>query len=437
MDDFKEAISDCCFKEIPFLGSPFTWSRGSGGSLVKEHLDRDASDHAPLVLHAEIHAPATTFRKWRFHFEAMWANEEGYRNTILEAWGEASCQSLPLTNKFLLCTQRLNSWGQQQFGSLPKQIQQCYLELQNLDLDAPNFDPTRKHELSVKLDDLLEKEEIFWKQRSRVQWLQEGDWKTHGLPALFFQKYWDIIGEDIALICLQILNNGKSIKEFNHTLVALIPKIKNVKNVKEFRPISLCNVIYKIVAKTLANCLKIILPEVISSVQSASIPGKYIIDNVTLAFELMHTVKKQKQIKEPKVVVKLDVSKAYDRVERNFLRKIMKKLGFATRWVDLIMECVTTVTYSIINLLTTYEKAAGQRINFENSTMAFGPNSNIQLQSDMQLILGIPLVQFHEKYLGLPMVVGQAKKALFVNLRNRVGKLLQGWKGHAFVHSSL
>ncbi|KAI5313028.1 hypothetical protein L3X38_042202 [Prunus dulcis] len=182
MDDFKEAISDCCFKEIPFLGSPFTWSRGSGGSLVKEHLDRglashfvfqyfehllvhhfvtDASEHAPLVLHAEIHAPATTFRKRRFHFEAMWANEEGCRNTIPKAWGEASRQSLPLTNKFLLCTQRLNSWGQQQSGSLPKQIQQCYLERQNLDLDAPNFDPTRKHELSVKLDDQLEKEEIF------------------------------------------------------------------------------------------------------------------------------------------------------------------------------------------------------------------------------------------------------------------------------------
>ncbi|CAL2238646.1 unnamed protein product [Prunus armeniaca] len=200
MDDFKEAISDCCFKEIPFLGSPFTWSRGSSGSLVKEHLDRglashsvfqhfehllvhhyvtDASDHAPLVLHAEILAPTTTFGKRRFHFEAMWANEEGCRNTLLEAWGEASSQSLPLTNKFLLCAQRLNSWGQQQFGSLPKQIQQCYLELQNLDLDAPNFDPTKKHKLSVKLDDLFEKEDTFWKQRSQVQWLREGDRNTH------------------------------------------------------------------------------------------------------------------------------------------------------------------------------------------------------------------------------------------------------------------
>lgn len=62
--------------------------------------------------------------------------------------------------------------------------------------------------------------------------------------------------------------------------------------------------------------------------------------------------------------------------------------------------------------------------------MAFGPNSNNQLQSNMQQILGIPIVQFHEKYLGLPTVVGRAKKALFVNLHNRVGKLLQGWKGN-------
>ncbi|CAL8994049.1 unnamed protein product, partial [Prunus brigantina] len=60
---------------------------------------------------------------------------------------------------------------------------------------------------------------------------------SDGLPALFFQKYWDIIGEDIAFICLQILNNGKIIKEFNHKLVALIPKIKKAKNVKDFQPI--------------------------------------------------------------------------------------------------------------------------------------------------------------------------------------------------------
>ncbi|CAB4264155.1 unnamed protein product [Prunus armeniaca] len=101
---------------------------------------------------------------------------------------------------------------------------------------------------------------------------------SDGLPALFFQKYWDIIGEDIAFVCLQILNNGKSIKEFKHTLAALIPKIKNAKNVKDFQPISLYNVIYKIVAKTLANHLKIILPD-------------NVINNATLAFELMHSVK--------------------------------------------------------------------------------------------------------------------------------------------------
>ncbi|KAI5313027.1 hypothetical protein L3X38_042201 [Prunus dulcis] len=295
---------------------------------------------------------------------------------------------------------------------------------------------------------------------------------SDGLPALFFQKYWDIIGEDIALICLQILNNGKSIKEFNHTLVALIPKIKNVKNVKEFRPISLCNVNYKIVAKTLANRLRIILPEVISSVRSAIVPGKYIIDNVTLAFELMHTVKKQRRIKEPKVAVKLDVTwlcnsrgiRQGDPLSPylfvictegfSSLLKQAENLGFIKGvraaanappishlfFADdslLFLHASLASCQSLKYLLTTYEKAAGQRINFEKSTMAFGPNSDIQLQSDMQQILGIPIVQFHEKYLGLPTAVGQAKKALFVNLRNRVGKLLQGWKGHTFVRSSL
>lgn len=83
-----------------------------------------------------------------------------------------------------------------------------------------------------------------------------GAWKSpgpDGLHAGFFQDNWDLVGSDIAEICLSILNGGKSIKPLNHTFVALIPKIKSPKKVADFRPISLCNVSYKIVTKTLAK----------------------------------------------------------------------------------------------------------------------------------------------------------------------------------------
>ncbi|KAA3467258.1 reverse transcriptase [Gossypium australe] len=80
-----------------------------------------------------------------------------------------------------------------------------------------------------------------------------------GFPTIFFQKYWSIIGNDTSDFCLDILNNGRSLDEINSTQLVLIPKTANPLNLKNFRPISLCIVIYKIIAKTVANRLQKVL----------------------------------------------------------------------------------------------------------------------------------------------------------------------------------
>ena len=105
----------------------------------------------------------------------------------------------------------------------------------------------------------------------------------------------------------------------------------------DLQPISLCNVVYKVVAKILANRLKVLLPKLVSSNQSAFIEGRSIIDKIVMAFELNQFMKGKRKGKDGFSALKLDMSKAYDRLEWAFLKFMLGQFGFTSRWVELIM----------------------------------------------------------------------------------------------------
>jgi hypothetical protein len=126
-----------------------------------------------------------------------------------------------------------------------------------------------------------------------------------GMPSLVYKRYWHMMGE-------------KTVEEvpegWNDTYVVLIPKVKEPSRIKDLWPISLCNVLYKLVSKVLTNKLKIILPDIISDNQSAFVPGRLITDNILLAYEATHFMKNRRKKGESYVAVKADMIKAYDRV---------------------------------------------------------------------------------------------------------------------------
>lgn len=169
-----------------------------------------------------------------------------------------------------------------------------------------------------------------------------------GIPALFYQKYWNIMGNDIQALALGILNEGRSPESINKTFIALIPKCKNPNSPKHFRPISLCNVTMKIVTKVIANKVKCILPDIVDEEQSAFVIGRLITDNALVAMECFHWLKKKTKGKKGMMALKLDMAKAYDRVEWPFIEVVLMETGFLTKLTNLIMACISTVSYQVL-----------------------------------------------------------------------------------------
>jgi len=169
-----------------------------------------------------------------------------------------------------------------------------------------------------------------------------------GYHAVFYQKNWRTVGRDVCKAVLFYLNGGQLDAGLTTTNIVIIPKVNSPSKLTDYRPISLCNVLYKLISKVLANRLKIILPQIFSPEQSAFVLGRLIADNVLVAFETLHTMATRLSGKEGFMALKLDMSKAYDGMEWDFLESILRKIGFADWWVNLLMPFVRTMTYSIL-----------------------------------------------------------------------------------------
>ena len=466
MDGFRDAVDQCNFTDLGYSGLPYTWNnkqhgnrnikvrldRGFGDDKFIQKFDRTSvqhiqtteSDHCGLLLsvyRSEWLVDDSGARPFRF--ENMWAKHEHYPRVVAEGWQTGARNMVELHQALGQMQKSLQGWSKNEFGSVNKQLKVLRAKLERVRSDSIRSGPTREEcDLMKKISDMLAREEAMMKQRSRVQWLAEGDRNTaffhakarersrtnkiislkndsgsyvssraeieslainfysslftvqegtdpevvtqyvqskvteqmnvgldmpvtdmeienalfmmhpnkspgpDGFTAGFYIRHWDLIKQDVCSAVKQFLNGGEMPEVVNRTILVLIPKVKQPQELSQYRPIALCNVLYKIASKVLALRLRPVLDEIISEEQSAFVPGRLITDNVITAYESIHYLKKKKG-KSGACAIKLDMAKAYDRVEWAYLRAIMLKLGFSLHWTNLIMKCVESVSFSV------------------------------------------------------------------------------------------
>ena len=133
--------------------------------------------------------------------------------------------------------------------------------------------------------------------------------RPDGMSPAFYQHFWNYIGDDVFEVVLSVVNSVIFLPSINHKYITLIPKVKIPEQVTDFRPIALCNILYKLMSKVLANRLKKLLLDVISESQGAFQVDKAIFDNILVAFETLHHMKLRTDGNKGSMAMKLDMSK--------------------------------------------------------------------------------------------------------------------------------
>ncbi|CAN1136858.1 Transposon TX1 uncharacterized 149 kDa protein [Linum perenne] len=169
-----------------------------------------------------------------------------------------------------------------------------------------------------------------------------------GFSGKFYRRYWNIIGPQVCHEIKRFFMEVRMPEGWNDTHIVIIPKIPNPEEISQFRPISCCNFIYKIISKVMTNRLRKWIPQIVSDMQTAFTGGRAIQDNVMIVHEVIHFFKTRAGKFKWDMMLKLDMKKAYDMVDWNGLDAILKAMGFDQVWCAWVRECIQTVRSSVL-----------------------------------------------------------------------------------------
>lgn len=167
-----------------------------------------------------------------------------------------------------------------------------------------------------------------------------------GLNAAFYRSAWSWIKDDLMALIQDFYQTGNIPSDLNKTNIVLIPKKNRPISPTDFRPISLCNVPYKILAKSIANRIKGKLPDLICQSQHAFIPGGRIANNIIIAQEIVHSFGLNSYCQKA-FLLKIDLSKAFDRLEWDFIAAALQRKGFHPHFINLVLSCINSSSFAV------------------------------------------------------------------------------------------
>ncbi|CAN6576692.1 unnamed protein product [Malus baccata var. baccata] len=330
MRDFREFVASNELMDLGYEGYPFTWRNNRESLPIQQRLDRGLATMGWNNIY-----PDTTIR----HLVL-----EGSNHAMLVLSTEKiynQIKGLEDSNgKWHTCDNDICDIANSYFTGLfqscrPNKIRDVEVCMET------RVSPEDNRDLVAPITDEEIKEAAFQIPSDRAP-------GPDGFSGCFYKDHWTIVGEEVVKAIKAFWHSGSMLRKLNHTNLVLIPKVKCPKNMTQFRPIALCNVIYKILAKVITNRLKKIMPKVIGENQSAFVAGKQIQDNILVVHEILHSLNHQSKDMQKGMAIKLDMAKAYDRVEWDFLLSMMSKMGFAPLFCNRVKECISTVSFSIL-----------------------------------------------------------------------------------------
>ncbi|XP_027060814.2 uncharacterized protein [Coffea arabica] len=230
-----------------------------------------------------------------------------------------------------------------------------------------------------------------------------------GFTGKFFTFAWDVIAQDIYNVVLSFFCGAELPKFITSTSIVLIPKVANPQDFSMFRPISLCNFFNKVLSRLLADRLSAILPKIISPQQSGFVKGRNITENYLLAQEVLSGIGKASR--GGNVALKLDISKAYDRVSWTHIVSVLRRFGFGEQFIDRL-----------------YHQSSGQLVNAQKSGYLVHPSLPPSRRRVIERITQFARNSFPIRYLGFPLYLGRCRSSYFGAVSQAIIGRVLSWK---------